>query len=199
MSYATVDGQNNPVTLKSTTDGSDEVIHNIVDNVVAQALPTGAATEATLSAADTKLGTANTTLTAVANRLSGESQLTAKITFNAAANSSDPAVLAAPTAGKRVVVEGFSVRSLDGGGTPATLPASDLLLVELQEDSTGDLIAATEIVGFGSKHVSLASPFTVGADDRGVDANFVVRDGSDYTDNSGVILNLEITMFYREI
>lgn len=199
MSYATIDGNSNPVTLKSTTDGSDEVIHNIVDNVVAQALPTGASTEATLAAADTKLGTIDTVLDSIFDRLRGETQLTAKITFNAAANSANPAVLATPTAGKRVVVEGFSVRSLTGGGTPATLAASNFLLVELQEDTTGDLIASTEFVGYGSKHESLASPFTVGADDRGVNANFIVRDGTTYADASTEILNLEITMFYREI
>jgi len=146
MSLAIKDGTNAAESLKTTLDGGEHVTHHNID---ACALPTGAATAAAQTTHTTKLTSIETAVQAVQTQtaiINGSTQQTnfsgSLMVFSVAAGAAAAAITPAPGASKKLAIDRIEFFETDAGaGTgDGKLAAADLLIVVLQEETSGTII-----------------------------------------------------------
>lgn len=141
--YTVLDGNGDPLTKKSS-DLSGAHADAVV--VTSSALPTGAATAAIQTTQQTEITSVKTAVQSVdvqIKRLNGHTQGNnfggGLASFSRAANGGAVAATAAPTSGKKWLIEHFVFFELNtGAGTgDGKLAAGDRLSVALSEETTG--------------------------------------------------------------
>jgi len=153
MSLVIKDGNGVSQTLKSTPDGGEEVVHHNIDY---SELPVGAATAAAQATHTATLAAIQTAVEAtqaeleVLNATGQASNFGASLmTFDTeaatpvATNGAAAAITAAPAGGKKLAIDRIEFFETDAGaaGTNDGRPAAnDLLIVQLQEETTGIIV-----------------------------------------------------------
>jgi hypothetical protein len=202
MSLPIKDGNGDGAVLKTTPDAGEHVSHHIVDS---SALPSGASTAAHQVTQNTALSAIQTAT--VATQAAAELANTSGQTFTqvimdteattpVATNGAAAALTAAPTAGKKIVIDRIEFYETDAG-TPGTndglCAAGDLIVVQFQQETSGTVLLrrTLKVVATGDLQnrwfaVDCARPIKLPTADKKVFIRIFVNDSG----SSAVVRNL---------